>query len=117
MSDPTNDLAQLKAALDQIGNRLATDPEYRDQLRDSELQAAALHSAGVSAALLAGVLEDAGAEESEVAAFGMGDIKPTTGPDVSAIKVNTNCVTPGIGSGSCRRLTLSITISTNPPQS
>ena len=111
MTQATQDLDQLKAALDKIGERLANDPEYRNQLKSGENQPAALYAAGVSAAVLSGVLEEAGAEESEVAAFGM-DLMGTGGDsDPNPILINTICVTPKVGSGSCRRLTLSITIS------
>lgn len=115
MSQSSDDLDQLKAVLEQIGTRLANDPEYREQLQSGENQAAALHAAGVSAALLSGALQEAGAEESEVAGFGMDLMGTGGGTDPQAIKVNTVCVTPKIGSGSCRKLTVVITIGLDPP--
>lgn len=117
MTQATQDLEQLKAALDQIGARVASDPAYAEELRNSENQAATLHAAGVSTALLAGVLQEAGAEDAEVAAFGLEMIgAPRTDPD--PIIINTICVTPTVGKGSCRRLTLTINISAagNKPQ-
>jgi hypothetical protein len=113
MSQADQDLEQLKAALEQIGARLANDPEYREQLRSSENQPAVLYAAGVSTAILSGALEEAGAEESEVAAFGMDLMAPSSDP--SAIKVNTICVTPKWGSGSCMSLTLHIRIRATGP--
>jgi hypothetical protein len=110
MSQAEQDLDQLRAALDQIGARLANDPEYREQLRNSENQPAVLYAAGVSTAILSGALEEAGAEESEVAAFGMDLGAGSGGGDPNPIKVNTICVTPKIGSGSCRNLTVCISI-------
>ena len=115
MTDSTADLDQLKAVLDQISARLASDPEYREQFRSTENQPAALYAAGVSAALLSGVLEEAGAEESEVAAYGMDLGSGGSGGDPNPIRVNTICVTPKVGSNSCRRLTVTITIGLNPP--
>jgi len=105
------DLDQLKALLDQMGERLANDREYREQLRTSENHAAALHASGISTAMLAGAMQEAGAEESELAGMDLS----TTGEDPTAIKFNTVCITPKIGKNSCRKLTLSISIKLDPP--
>jgi len=112
MTRPTKDLDQLKALLDQMGERLANDREYREQLRTSENHAAALHASGISTAMLVGVMQEAGAEESELAGLDLS----TTEEDPTAIMINGHCVTPRIGQNSCSKITLTISVGTNPPK-
>lgn len=115
---PELDLGELEAVLDRIGRQLAADPEYRELFRSSDTQAAALYAAGVTSALLAGALADAGAEESELVAFGMAPPDDTVASAIRAdgILVNTVCTSPAADNGSCRRLTLSLQIDLEPPR-
>jgi hypothetical protein len=114
---PELDLSELEAVLDRIGRRLAADPEYRELFRSSDTQATTLHSAGVTSALLAGALADAGAEESELVAFAMDGSEgtPATATGTDAILVNTICTSPGPDNDSCRRVTLSLRIEVERP--
>lgn len=108
MADVSNDVEQLNAALAAMAEKAAADPEYRESLKANQVEA--LQVAGVSAFALAGVFAELGAEEEEVAAFGMsmpggiGAAAPGGGGDPSELIFNTNCI------GTCRRSTIVITL-------
>ena len=97
------DLEQLKTAIAEIGQRAANDPEYREQLRGSEVEQ--LQAAGVSALVLSGVLAEEGADEEEVSAYGMTLGSGPSGGDPTGIVINTLCKL-----GTCLTITVEITI-------
>ncbi len=107
MSDVENDVAALNVALAGMAERAASDPAYREALKTNQVEA--LQSAGVSAFTLSGVFAELGAEEEEVAAFGMamgrgaaggGTAGPGAGGGPAGIIINGVCV------GTCKSVTI-----------
>lgn len=106
MGDAGNDVEQLNAALAAMAERASTDPSYREALKTNQVES--LQSAGVSAFTLSGVFAELGAEEDEVAAFGMAMGRggagaaggPTAGGGPAGIIINGVCV------GTCKSVTI-----------
>jgi len=96
MADPRADLEKLHSALNEIAERSAADPAYRQSLRSDHVQE--LAAAGVSAYALTGALAEAGADEEEVAAFGMELISNPSRPDEG--KLSKICI------GTCKQQTI-----------
>lgn len=104
MADAGNDVEQLNAALAAMAEKAAADPEYRESLKQNQVEG--LRDAGVSAFTLAGTFEQLGADSEEVAAFGLDlGTGPTTPPPGGETELiwNTNCIR------TCRSITLVIT--------
>lgn len=109
MADVENDVERLNAALTEMAERAAADPAYREALKANQVEA--LQSAGVSAFALSGVFADLGAEEDEVAAFGMarggmGGAGAGAGGGGGASEVIIN----GVCVGTCKSLTIIIDV-------
>lgn len=96
MADPRADVEQVNAALTQIGERAAADPEYRESLRTNQVDE--LRAAGVSVFALSGAFAEEGAEEDDVAAFGMVMTRPGGGQ----IIVSNTCL------GTCSGMTITV---------
>lgn len=106
MSDAEGDVVGLNAALAEMAERASSDPVYREALKTNQVEA--LQSAGVSAFALSGVFAELGAEEEEVAAYGMAmpgagaAAGSGAGGSPSGIIINGVCV------GTCRSATIVI---------
>ncbi len=107
MADVGKDVEELNIALAAMAERAASDPDYREALQANQVEA--LRGAGVSALGLAGVFAELGADEDEVASYGMrmpgiGFASADGGEDPSKLIVNTLCI------GTCIRQTITITV-------
>ncbi|MFN2504413.1 MAG: hypothetical protein ABR540_09310 [Acidimicrobiales bacterium] len=100
MADAGSDVEHLNTALAEMAERASADPAYRDQLKTNQVEA--LQNAGVSAFTLSGVFAELGAEEEEVAAFGMATGRGVAvgGGEPAGIIINGVCV------GTCKSVTI-----------
>lgn len=104
MADAGSDVEHLNTALAEMAERASADPAYREQLKTNQVEA--LQNAGVSAFTLSGVFAELGAEEEEVAAFGMATGRSVAGGGAVGGGEPAGIIINGICVGTCKSVTI-----------